>query len=155
MRVCVCVSNYQANIKHRRRSQQINKTEPGSLCRNLSADEDLRSNGLHDRYAGQVNVIIFCVTAVVPERNQLIAVGKHHRSGARKYQSCEFVALGPGERKVAPKKATAASFILLAICGGSAERGRLISLRALVEYRGPVVFIDVSSNCKTREHTRR
>jgi hypothetical protein len=102
--------------------------------------KDLRTNGLHDRYTGQVNVVIFCVSAVVPECNQLIAVRKHRRSCSRKYKPREFVALGPGKGEMAPKRAAAASLILLAICDGSAERGRLFSFCAFVEYRGPVLF---------------
>ena len=62
---------------------------------NKEETEDLRTNGLHDRYAGQVNVVIFCIAAVVPECDQLIAVGKHCRSGVRKYQPREFVTIGP------------------------------------------------------------
>ena len=58
--------------------------------------EGLRTNGFHDRYAGQVNVVIFCIATVVPECDQLIAVGKHCRSGVRKYQPREFVTIGPG-----------------------------------------------------------
>ena len=69
------------------------------------------SNRLHDRHAGQVNIVVFCVSAVVPECNQFIAVGKYRRSCPRKYQPREFVALGPGKGEVAPKRATSAPLI--------------------------------------------
>src|SRR6266702_2134603 len=113
-------------------------------------EPDLSSNGLHDGHAGQVNVVVFCVTAVVPERDQLIAVGKYRRSATGKYQPREFVAHGPWEGEVAPERAAAASFILPAICGASIKRGRLISLHALVEYRGPVFGCEF----KLQEHTQ-
>jgi hypothetical protein len=112
--------------------------------------EDLRSNGLHVRHASQVNVVVFCVTAVVPKRDELIAVGKPRRSGAGKYQPREFVALGPREGEVAPK--TAGSFILPAICGGgNTKRGRLISSSAFVDNRRP---FNNNKKLAQRESTR-
>ena len=81
------------------------------IVTNKQSPQGLRSNGFHDRHAGQVNIVIFCMSAVVPECNQFIAVGKYRRFCARKCQPREFVALGPGKREVAPKRAAAASLI--------------------------------------------